>query len=110
MTAFLSVFDLPGILYAIGSGILTGATLVLWISLRIPPRVPLSTRHSAAIAAGAMVLLGTMFYFGQISQAILSGDPMWPRALARYFLWDVFAIAIGVGLGISRSFASENAE
>lgn len=104
MSNFFLVFDKVGITYALASGFLAGSTVVLWASLKFPLLNKLSTVRMALLVAMAGMVLGGIFFTGQISQAYLT-DPLWLRALARATLWMLFSIATGAGLGFARSFA-----
>ena len=101
------VFDVVepvSVLYAIASGLALGASFLLWLSLRFPLKIPLTTERMALLAGSATCLVGVVFFAGQIVQAYAT-DPQWPRAFGRAVLWVVFSIALGHGLGIARSFA-----
>ncbi len=102
---FLGVIEPIAVAYAVASGIAFGATVILWISLRYPPKVPMSNRVAIGLTVLAAVTAGTLFFAGQIVQAYTTGDPFWPRALGRAVLWEVFSLSIGLGLGVARSFA-----
>jgi hypothetical protein len=106
MILFFDVFGPTSIAYAIASGLAFGSTVILYISLRYPPRTPMSTRLLMLVTTLAAASAGSLFFAGQIVQAIAT-DPNWPRALARGALWEVFSVSIGVGLGIARSFAQK---
>lgn len=99
-----NVVDGVAVLYAVASGLAIGSTFLLWLSLRFPMKILLPTLHLAVLAAAATAFVGTVFFAGQIVQA-LATDPNWPRALGRAFLWEIFSLSIGVGLGVARSFA-----
>lgn len=101
---FFDVFNLTAVLYAIAAGIGFGSTVLLYISLKFPAKTLLSPIRTGLLAAGASALAGTLFFAGQIVQAIAT-DPSWPRALARAALWELFAVGIGAGLGVAASFA-----
>lgn len=100
MTLFLGVFSLFGIVYAIMSGLVTGSTLLLYLSLKSAK----STRWFVVHVVAFLAAMSTVFYGGQLVQAYFM-DPAWPRAVARYLLLLVFIGAVGVGLAASRSFA-----
>jgi len=102
---YLSVLDPIAVIYAVATGLAFGATAILYISLRYPPKVPMSTRLVATVVALASMTAGTLFFAGQVVEAYASGDQFWPRALARGTLWELFSLSIGVGLAIARSFA-----
>jgi cytochrome c biogenesis protein CcdA len=104
MDLFFDVFNLIAVIYAIATGLTFGSTFLLYLSLRIPTKVPQSTRLLATLITITCVIMGTLFFAGQIVQAYTS-DPAWPRAFARLVLWEVFSVAVGAGFGISRSFA-----
>lgn len=103
---FFTVLEPVALTYAVASGVMAGSTVLLWLSLRIPPLRPLKTWQYALLASGTIGFLFGVFFAGQITQAYLT-DPNWPRALARGCLAEVFSVACGVGLGIARSFAHE---
>lgn len=105
MSPFFQVFDWVGVLWAVGSGFAAGSTVVLWAALRFPPKVARSTALSAFLTSASGVVLGTVFFAGQISQAYFT-DPLWERALARYVLWVLFSVTVGAGLGFAHSFAN----
>lgn len=101
---FFDVFNLTAFLYAVAAGVAFGSTFLLYISLKFPGKTLLSPMKTGLLAVGASALAGTLFFAGQIVQAIAT-DPNWPRALARAALWEVFSVGIGVGLGVATSFA-----
>lgn len=101
---FFQVFDWVALSYAVATGIAFGATVILYITLRYPPKLPITTRRLAVVVGLATASAGTLFFAGQVAQA-LATDPLWPRAAARMALWEVFSVAIAVGLGVARSFA-----
>ena len=100
MTLFLGVFSLFGIVYAIMSGLVTGSTFLLYLSLKSTK----STRWFVVHVVAFLAAMNTIFYAGQLIQAFFM-DPAWPRAVARYLLLLIFTGAVGVGLATSRSFA-----
>ena len=104
MDLFFDVFSTIAVAYAIATGLAFGSTFLLWMSLKYTPAVALTSRKLGFLAAGATALAGTLFFAGQIVQAVAT-DPSWPRALARGALWEVFSIAIGCGLGFAHGFA-----
>lgn len=101
----LSVLDPLSILYAFLSGFTTGATLLLYFSLRFPARTDLSGLQQGAIISVLTMIVGLIFFAGQTTQAFLSDDPFWPRILGRFALWLLFSLALGAGLHFARSFA-----
>ena len=101
---FFAVFNSIAVLYAAATGVAFGASAILWISLRYPPKVPASTRLLAGLVMASAVSAGTLFFAGQIVQAIAS-DPNWLRALARGALWEIFSVSMGLGFGVAYSFA-----
>lgn len=103
-TLFFGVFEPIALLYALASGLAFGATVLLYLSLRFPQKIPLGTLQMGVLTAVFMALAGSLFFLGQIVQAFAT-DPNWPRALARGALWEIFSIGIGIGLGVARSFA-----
>lgn len=69
------------------------------------------TATAAALHFGLLVgllgvVMGLIFYAGQIASALADHDQAWPRAAARYGLWIVFSIATGIGtwLGLRREW------
>lgn len=102
---FLGVFNPIAIIYAIAAGLSFGATVLLYLVITHPPRLIVSTWASAIGASGVFVIAGTLFFAGQLAEIVARGDDLWPRALARMALWEVFAISVGIGLGFARSFA-----
>lgn len=104
---FFQVFDRIAILYAIMSGISLGSTFLLYLSLKYPPLTPLPVARHALLSVVVLFVLGTVFFAGQISQAIITEDPQWPRATGRYALWLVFSVAVAISLTVSRSFAKK---
>jgi hypothetical protein len=103
---FFDVFNPIAVVYAIATGITFGSTALLYLSLRFPPKNVMSTRLLATVVTTASIAAGTLFFAGQIVQAIAT-DPNWPRAFARLVLWEVFSLSIGAGLAVARSFAHE---
>ncbi len=102
---FLDVFEPVAITYALGAGLAFGSTVLLYYSLKYPPKIALSGTTLMIVAVGATMLAGVFFFAGQVVQAYTTGDPFWPRALARAALWMIFSIGLGVGLSVARSFA-----
>ena len=105
---FWSVFTFTALIYAITSGVLLGATLLAYIALRRPPATYLSFRKQAALAVIVLTVLGTVFFAGQVTQAIIekqgiAAEPV--RIFARYCLWVVFAVSVGVSNSWVLSFA-----
>ncbi len=105
LALFLDVFEPVAIIYAIGAGLSFGSTVLLYFTLKYPPKIPMRSDLLIVASIGATMLAGVFFFAGQVVQAYASGDPFWPRALGRAALWMVFSIGLGVGLTVSRSFA-----
>lgn len=102
---FFDVFNALAVAYAIATGVGFGATVLTYLSLRYPPKQVLSTKFAVILTITTAAALGSLFFAGQIVQAVAT-DPNWPRALARGALWEVFSVALGIGFGITRSFAA----
>lgn len=102
---FFDVFNITAFAYAVASGLAFGSTALLYLTLRFPPKTPVKTKTLAFVSIVATAAAGTLFFAGQIVQAVAT-DPAWPRALARAALWEVFSVSIGIGLGFARSFAN----
>jgi hypothetical protein len=105
LSLFFDVFDPIAVLYALGAGIAFGSTVLLYTSLQFPLKLPMAASKMGLVAAVATGLAGFFFFAGQVVQAYASDDPLWPRALGRAGLWQVFSAAIGVGFSVARSFA-----
>ncbi len=104
---FFDVFTAIGILYAITAGLVFGSTVLLYLVLKHPPRIIATTWQHAIGAGGVFVVAGTVYFIGQIVQVLAQGDLLLPRIIGRLALWEFFAVSVGIGLGISRSFASK---
>lgn len=57
--------------------------------------VPPSRIGILTAALGA--LLGLAFFVGQAVASYATGDALWPRVVARFGVWLIFAAALGVG-------------
>ncbi len=102
---FRDVFEPVAITYALGAGLAFGSTVLLYFSLKYPSKTIMPAKLLIFVSISATALAGLFFFAGQVVQAYASGDPFWPRALARAALWMVFSIGLGTGLSIARSFA-----
>lgn len=103
--SFWDVFNLLSILYAVMSGIILGSTFLLYISLKFPPLKILALRYQIPLSFIILSSLGAVFFAGQVTQAILSGDTQVPRILGRLALWFVFALSVSISHAYTRSFA-----
>lgn len=80
-----------------------GGFAVGWLLLAEAIRDP---RYGTGAAAGTYarliggmgILIGGVFWSGQIVSSAVDGDPAWPRAAARYVVWLIFSVAVGVGV------------
>lgn len=104
MNLFLDVFTWANLSWAVAAGLVIGATALLWLSLAFPPLIPLSTSKQAILTVAVLLVLGSVYWVGQLVPAIFF-DPLWPRIFARYALWDVYSIATAIGLTVARHFA-----
>jgi hypothetical protein len=84
---------------AVAAAILGGAA-VGWAVEVIAPVRP--WRSLVAIVLGIGTLAALVFWTGQVMDSVLSGDPAWPRAVARAGLQLLFVLAMALAAGFSR--------
>lgn len=105
---FFTVFNGFAVLDTAAIGIVTGSTLILYLTLKA--EVAHSTGFYVRRIISGLFTVTTIYYATRLVQAGITLDPAWPRVIAGYLLLEVFVMAIGVGLAISRYFAHDRAE
>lgn len=105
---FFDVVTQISVLYAIASGILLGAGPFVWLTLRRPPLHWLTTGKQFWLALFVLTLLGGTFFAGQITQAafeINGVEGLLSRVFGRWFLWEVFSVAVAASHSWALGFA-----
>lgn len=82
---------------------IVGGIAVGWLLVAEAIRDPRYGTGTAAgmygrLICGMGIVVGGIFWSGQIVAAYADNDPNWPRAAARYVLWVVFSVAVGLGV------------
>ena len=54
----------------------------------------------ARLIAGMGILLGGIFWTGQVITKATEADPLWADAAVHYIVWVVFSLAVGLGVYI----------
>ena len=89
------VWNLPSVIAAAIAGLLYAP--IYHVSVASGRR----HRRSVFLIAVNVIVLTTFQTVGQVIAAIWVGDQLWPRIVSREFLYIVFAIALGLALGLA---------
>ncbi len=95
-----AVWSPASVLAAITGGLVVGWTVSVLVISNYLGVVHASPRLVATSTGLMAAWAGLVFYVGQVTDAMLSGDPGLPRILSRFLIWLMFSAAIGVGLWI----------
>ncbi len=90
MTWLSIVWSYSSVLAAIVGGFALGA-LVLW---KQSPTLPV-------FRGGITLLVGSVFFSGQIITTLMTEPASTPRVTSRFFIWIVFSVAVGIGSWVS---------
>lgn len=101
-TMFAEVWSPGTRIAAAVSGVLVGVAFVgPLLAAHTYASIYQTASRSALYVSASTMFTGVVFYAGQAVAAYWEGDPSWARILARYVLWVLFAVCLGLGTYVS---------